>query len=812
MTVRSTPKPPAAGPGRVPFPTRDQVLAFIHDSDAPVGRREIARAFGITGAQRTELRALLKDLEADGALTRGRGRRVAPPDSLPEVAVVHVSHSDAEGDLFCRPEHWPEGQPAPRILLWPEPRGRAKAGRGRPGGAIGAGPEIGVGDRLLVRLSRVDDGRYDARPIRRLGSAPTRLFGLLVEGPEGLRCRPASRKDRDDIAIPRDQAAGAAAGELVAVDLLPGRRQGLRLGRVVERLGAEDGPRSLSLLVLHALDIPTVFSDEALAEAAAAGPVSAEGREDLRALPLVTVDGADARDFDDAVFARPDPDPANPGGVEILVAIADVAQYVRPGSALDHAARERGNSVYFPDRVIPMLPEALSNGWCSLRPDEDRGCLAVWMTLDADGVRRRHRFVRGLMRSAARLTYDQLQEAADGRPDATTAPLMDAVVRPLYHAYAILARARQRRGALDLDLPEKQVFLDPETGAVARIEPRVRRDSHRLIEEFMIAANVAAAETLEARHHPCLYRVHDQPAAEKVVALAEFLSTLGISFPKGTVQRADRFNGVLAKVRGTAQEHMVNEIVLRSQAQAEYSPDGIGHFGLALRSYAHFTSPIRRYADLIIHRSLIRALDLGSRAEALPDGAGDSLDEIGRHITATERRAAQAERDVLTRYTAAYLQTRVGAIFAGRIAGVTRAGLFVVLDETGADGLVPISTLPGDYYRHDEAAHCLRGQDSGLTFHLGAPVEVMLREANPISGGLLFALVKGGQHEPPEGRRGRGRPPGRGRGPGSGRGDTGPSGRGAGHRQATGRSSAPSSRRRVPAAGRDEASDPSSPD
>ncbi|WP_413205931.1 ribonuclease R [Rhodospirillum sp. A1_3_36] len=728
-------------PKHVPFPTKEQVLTFIQDNNGEVGKREIARAFNINGGQRSELRALIKQLEDDGSIQRGRGRRFAPQGSLPEVTVLRVSHSDAEGDLFCRPENWPEDEPLPRILFVPDRRNSRGQG----------GPEVGIGDRILARLARQGEALYQAKCIRRLSSAPARVLGILAEAQGSLRLRPTNRKDRDEYLVDFKDANQAHPGDLVEAELLPGRQLGLRRAKVVDILGEEDGPRSISLVAIHTFDIPVDFPQEAIDQAEAAQGIDLKGREDLRDIPLITIDGADARDFDDAVYARADDDPSNPGGWVVLVAIADVAHYVRPGSPLDVAAKERGNSVYFPDRVVPMLPEALSNGWCSLRPKEERGCMAVWMTFDSEGNKLRHHFVRGLMRSAARLTYEQVQSARDGHPDDLTGPLVEPVIAPLYGAFKSLLAARHRRGTLELDLPERKVSLD-ENGLVDGIVERTRLDSHRLIEEFMVSANVAAAETLEDKKQPCMYRIHDQPTHEKLEALATFLETLSIPFHKGSVKHSGQFNGILEKARGTASEHMVNEVVLRSQAQAEYNPDNIGHFGLALRRYAHFTSPIRRYADLLVHRALIRGLDLGK--DGLPPDSDQEFDEIGQHITATERRAAAAERDAVNRFTVSYMASHVGAVFPGRINGVTRAGLFVTLDQSGADGLIPISALPNDFYVHDEGAHCLRGQATGWEFRLGGPVEVLLREANPVSGGLLFELLQGGN----QGKPGRGRP------------------------------------------------------
>ncbi|HEY7609007.1 MAG TPA: VacB/RNase II family 3'-5' exoribonuclease, partial [Alphaproteobacteria bacterium] len=497
------------------------------------------------------------------------------------------------------------------------------------------------------------------------------------------------------------------------------------------------------LIVVHQHGIPVEFPAAARAEAERARPVELGDRADLRQLPLVTIDGADARDFDDAVFAAPDDDPKNEGGWRITVAIADVAHYVRPGSALDRAARERGNSVYFPDRVVPMLPEELSNDLCSLRPHEDRACLAAHMRIDAEGEMFEHRFERGLMRSAARLTYEQAQQAEDGAADEVTGPLIERSIRPLYRAYAALAAARVRRHVLELDLPERKIELDKD-GRVLRIATPKRLDSHRLIEEFMILANVAAAEALEAKRQPCMYRIHEPPDLSKLEALRPVLKELGASLPP-TGLRARDFNRVLEQTKDSPHKRMVHELVLRAQSQAQYSPVNRGHFGLALRRYAHFTSPIRRYSDLLVHRAL-----LGPEA---PGGVGrrdaGGWDDLGEAISKAERRAMAAERDANDRYIAAFLSDRVGAQFDGTVNGVQRFGLFVTLDESGADGLLPVGALPRDYYRHDPERHALTGRATGRTFHLGDAVTVRLEEADPITGSLAFGFVAHTPARPP---------------------------------------------------------------
>ncbi len=737
------PKPVGKTPKTVPLPTKQQVLDFIRDQPGPIGKRELARAFNLRGADRLALKSLLKELEIEGAVGRGRRRRLAPPGALPEVAVVEITGTDSDGELVARPLAWEEKERPPRILMAPMRRGDVL---------------VGMGDRVLARLHRIRDDSYEGRAIRVIGAAKARVLGQFQAMADGSgRIRPVSRKEKADYMVPRGETGGAAEGDLVLADLLPGRFYGLRQATVRERLGAMSGAGAVSLVAIHTNDIPFTFPDDALAQARTATAAALDQRTDLRDLPLVTIDGEDARDFDDAVWAEADTDPANPGGWRCVVAIADVSWYVRPGDALDREAYKRGNSVYFPDRVVPMLPEELSNGWCSLKPDEDRPCLAVRFRLSADGTKLDHVFVRGLMRSAARLTYTRVQTARDGNPDPDIAPLVAPVLTPLYGAWKALETARKRRGVLDLDLPERRVILD-ENGQIVSIVPRARFDSHRLIEDFMIQANVCAAEELERRRQPCMYRVHDTPSPEKLDSLRDFLHSLELPLARGQVLKPEHFNRILAKVKDGPNETLVNEVILRSQAQAVYAPDNIGHFGLGLARYAHFTSPIRRYADLLVHRGLVTGLGLG--AGGLPADAGAGFTEAGEHISGTERRAAAAEREAIDRYVSAFLAGQVGATFAARISGVTRFALFVTLAETGADGIVPAGTLPDDYYIHDEARHALVGKRTRRSFQLGQPLEVVLREADPVRGSLLFHPAETAGRPPRP--RPAGRPSGRG--------------------------------------------------
>ena len=711
------PKTPA------PFPSREEILGFIRAGTGRVGKREIARAFHLDSRQKSELRQILKELERNGQLERHR-RRYVDPGRLPETAVLVVTGTDEDGELTAEPIAWTAASEPPRI--------RVREDRSLK-------PALGRGDKVLARLTREDDGAYSARVVRRLAHAPARIVGVVREGDGRRWIHSVDRRDKHDFLVESRDLRGATPGEVVVAEAFPARRLGPLQARVVERLGRYGGPKSASALAIAELGIPEAFPPRALAEADAAGSAPFDGREDLRSLPLVTIDGADARDFDDAVWAGADDDPANPGGWILVVAIADVAWYVRPQGALDESAHERGNSVYFPDRAVPMLPEALSNGWCSLKPGEDRPCLAARIWLDADGVMLRHRITRAMMRSAARLTYEQVQRAHDGEPDDAVAPLLESSIRPLYGAYRALAKARAERGVLEIDVPERRVVLDEE-GRIVRVEIRARYDSHRLIEDFMIAANVAAAETLERMRQPSMYRVHDEPTREKLDALREFLDTIGLKLVRGHVVRPAHFNIILEKARATPHSHLVNEVVLRSQAQAAYAPENIGHFGLGLVRYCHFTSPIRRYSDLLVHRALIRGLKLG--AGGLEEVHRD-FRRMGEHLSSTERRAAEAERDAVDRLTAAHLSERVGATFAGKVRGVTRAGLFVTLDDTGADGLLPMSLLGPERHVLDERRHRLKGQRTGREYRLGDRLRVRLREADPVSGGIIFALDDG---------------------------------------------------------------------
>jgi ribonuclease R len=587
--------------------------------------------------------------------------------------------------------------------------------------------------RAALRNVLRESGWSEARTIPTRASPGTPTVGVFYRALQGGKVVPADRRNRVEYRVPERDAYGAKDGELVVVEPLAGARLGPRRARIVRRLGHSSDAGAISLLAIATHDIPTEFPLAAIAEAEAAQPASSTGRTDLRGIPLVTIDGSDARDFDDAVWAEPDTDPTNRDGWHLVVAIADVAWYVRPGTAIDREARRRGNSVYFPDRVVPMLPEVLSNDLCSLKPGVDRPCLAAHLWIDRCGLKRRHRFERAMMRSAARLTYEEIQAAQEGEHASV---LPREILTAIYGAFAALAAARSRRGALDLDIVEHRVLLDAESRPVA-IAPLARLDSHRLIEEFMVLANVTAAEELEARRQPCMYRIHDAPDPEKLEELRAVLDEIevpGLDFAKGQAPRSALFNRVLQRAAATPAAALVNELVLRCQAQAAYSPDNIGHFGLALRRYAHFTSPIRRYADLLVHRALVASLTADP----------GELAAVAEHVSATERRATAAERDALERYRATLLAGSIGAVFTGRISGIAEFGLFVTATENGADGLVPISTLPPDCYRRDERAQRLVGKRSGRVFRIGDDVSIRLIDADGIGGRIVFRIEERG--------------------------------------------------------------------
>ncbi|MGM0660872.1 MAG: ribonuclease R [Pseudomonadota bacterium] len=723
------------------MPSKVEILRWISDNPTLTSKRDIAKAFGIKGAARIDLKRILRELEEEGHLEK-RKKTYRDPDRLPPVSVLQVSGQTDDGDLLARPLEWQGTGVEPVVLIIPRE----------------SDPALGQGDRILARLQEVkgEAHHYEARLIRRIGANPRKVLGIFRTGEEGGRIVPIDKGLGKEWTVARDATGGAEDGELVEAEQAgPKGRLGLPRARVLDRLGDPSAPKAVSLIAIHQHGIPDAFPDEVIAEADAMAPAGLDGREDLRDLPLITIDPWDARDHDDAVFAQADDDPANKGGHVVWVAIADVAHHVRPGSALDAEARRRGNSTYFPDRVVPMLPDRLSGDLCSLHEGVERACLAVRMQIDADGEKIGHRFVRGLMRSKASLTYSQVQAAVEGDPDAATAPLLDEVIRPLYAAHEALQNARSTRQPLDLDLPERTVVLS-DTGKVLSVNFTERLEAHKLIEECMVLANVAAAETLEARKSPLLFRVHEEPSIEKLDNLREVAEAAGLVLAKGQVLRTAHLNALLAAAKDTDHAEVINMSTLRAMTQAYYAPQNFGHFGLSLRAYAHFTSPIRRYADLIVHRALISAHGWGE--DGLSPQEVENLDATAQHISETERRSMVAERDTNDRYLAAFLSERVGETFTGKISGVAKFGVFVRLDDTGADGLVPVRSLGREYFHFDREAGTLMGADTGLTIGLGQRVTVRLSEATPVTGGIALDLVSLEGETLPEGRGGGRRP------------------------------------------------------
>ena len=697
------------------LPTKQQLIDHIEAATSPPSRRELQRAFKIGAGDRAAFKQLLSSLYGQEA-GRSDGRSKRHNDRLPRVTVIEVAGTDDDGEVLARPVRWESEAPPPRIYLAPGRRG---------------GPAPGTGDRLLARLSSSRDGSYRAEIIRQLEAAPSTILGVYMGGG---RVRSTDRKWRDDLKIADGGDAGAEAGELVVVRPLPGRRMGPRTAEITERLGVRAGPKSFSLMAIHNREIPHQFTAAAEALAAKAQPVDLADRTDIRALPLVTIDDKDARDFDDAVWAEPDPE--HTGGWHVVVAIADVSWYVRPGDAIDLCAQERGNSAYFPDRVVPMLPEALSNELCSLKPGEDRPCLVAHLWLDHEGQLTRHKFERALMRSAARLTYEQVQAAHDGTPDETTHPVYETTVAPLFEAYAARLKERQQRQPLELEFPEKRIELDSD-GDVIGIGLRPRLTAHRLIEEFMILANVATAETLIAANSPCLFRIHAPPREEGLEELREQLTSHDLRLAKGQVSKPAQFNWLLNQLENEADRQALQMSILRAQSLAVYESDNIGHFGLALRDYAHFTSPIRRYADLLVHRALI-STTVGGAGGSSPDHT--DLKEIGAHISMTERRAAGAERDASDKFAAAFLAGKIGEIFEAEISGVTKSGVFVQLAGLGIDGFLPGRFLPRNNrgQRRRPGDRRRSGKTSATSDpRIGQQLTVRLREVDPPSGSIV---------------------------------------------------------------------------
>jgi ribonuclease R len=733
------------------FPTPEQIVEFIQSSDIPAGKREIAKAFGLKGQEKIKLKALLKDMAEEG-LIDGKKTAYHRMGGVPKVTVLRIVAVD-DGDLVAIPDSWAEDAPGdpPRLII--------REAKGRPARGEKRQPALKRGDRVLARTEETEAG-WLAYPMKKLPARTDGLMGIVeIDAAGKAWLAPIDKRVRQSARIA--ELGEAEEGQLVIAERV-GRSE--RAGvSVIEVVGDPLAPKSFSLIAIAKHGIPHIFPEAALAEAKVAArlALSPDHREDLRHLPIVAIDPADARDHDDAIWAEPD----GQGGFNAVVAIADVSFYVRPGSALDREARNRGNSVYFPDRVVPMLPEVLSADVCSLKEGEDRAAMACHLRIDPEGKVTKFRFTRALVRIAHNIAYEDAQGLVDsGAPPEHLANL--------WAAWKALAAAREARDPLELELPERRVVLD-EQGRIAEIALRERLDAHRVVEDFMIAANVAAAKALEAKTAPVVYRVHEPPQREKLIALRDYLATMGKKLALGQVITPSLFNRMLKDVTDEAEKAQVMEAVLRSQMQAYYGPSNAGHFGLALGSYAHFTSPIRRYADLLVHRALVDAykLEQPDPKTDLPATSGlserdrASLQQVADAISQTERRAMEAERDTIDRYVAAWLSARIGEVFDTRITGVQSFGFFATIVGLGGDGLVPVSTLGAERFHFDEAAKALIGSESGTRYAAGDRLRLKLAEANALTGSLKFVPVDSdGQAIEPRGAR----PDDRHRGPRSG--------------------------------------------
>jgi len=716
---------PKRPPKKLPLglPTREQVLEFLQSSEQIVGKREIAKAFGLKGQEKIALKKMLKDMAEEGLID---GKRTAyhRMGGVPKVSVLRVLDIE-DGEPIAIPDNWQpdDGATPPRLRVVESKKGKTRHAA------------LKVGDRILARTEEAGNG-WRAHVMKKLPAKTEGLMGVVeIDGSGKAWLAPTDKRIRSS--SPISDLGDAEEGQLVLAE--PAGRSQRSGVKVVEILGDPLAPKSFSLIAISKHGIPNVFPEETLAEAkrAAKLPLSQDKREDLRHLPIVAIDPADARDHDDAIWAESDGE----GGFNALIAIADVSFYVRPGGALDREARKRGNSVYFPDRVVPMLPEVLSADVCSLKQGEDRAALACHIHVSSEGKITSSRFTRAIVRIDEVIPYEEAQR----RIDASEA---NQNIRNLWDCWKKLAAARDARDPLELDLPERRVILNDE-GKIEEIAVRERLDAHRVVEDFMIAANVAAAKALEKKTSPVVYRVHETPSREKLMALREYLETFGKNLALGQVITPGLFNRMLKDVTDESEKAQVMEAVLRTQTQAYYGPTNAGHFGLALASYSHFTSPIRRYADLLIHRALVDGFNLEQPkpkadlppTSGLSDKDREDLGKIADAISKTERRAMEAERDTIDRYVAAWLSGRVGETFQTRITGVQSFGFFATIVGLGGDGLVPVSTLGSDYFRYDETSQSLVGERSGQSYTTGDKLELQLGEANALTGALKFVPI-----------------------------------------------------------------------
>lgn len=685
-----------------PIPSREFILEILKQNNRPLTRRSIGHLLGLSGEEQTEaLRRRLRAMERDGQLLRNRKNAYGVVSKMNMVTGRIMGHQDGFG--FVIPDEGGDdlflNQREMQMVLH--------------------------GDRVVARVTGVDRrGRKEGAIVEVIKRANERLVGRLFSDAGIYYLIPNNRRVSQDILIPPENLMDAEIGQIIEIEITdqPNKHRS-PLGRVVSVLGDHMAPGMEIDIALRDFELPHIWSDAALTEAETFGdsiPSSAiDNRLDVRHLPFVTIDGEDARDFDDAVYAEALPS----GGWKLWVAIADVSFYVTPESPLDRAAQERGTSVYFPSQVIPMLPEALSNGLCSLNPDVDRLCMLCEMVIDEAGSLQSYQFHQGVMNSKARLTYNKVAAMLVDRDDALRADY-DALIPhldTLFYVYQAMLTARQQRGAIDFEMTETQFIFDDQR-KIKSIEPRERNDAHRLIEEFMVAANVAAAQFLLTHELPALFRVHETPSEEKLAGLREFLAELGLQLGGGHEPSPSDYAQLLRSAQQRDDAHLLQTVMLKSMKQAVYSPDNVGHFGLSLECYAHFTSPIRRYPDLLVHRAICHILQQ-KKVNKWPYSHEDMV-QLGDHCSMASRRADEATRDVSDWLKCEFMQDHVGQNYDGVVSGVTGFGLFVELNDIYIEGLIHITALKNDYYSFDATGHRLMGERTRTVYRLGDQVHV----------------------------------------------------------------------------------------
>jgi ribonuclease R len=700
-------------------PDRAAIIQFMERSGRPLRRREIAEGLRVAGDDAGEiLRRRLRAMVNDGQLIKNRRGAYGLAARMDLVAGRVSAHRDGYG--FVMPDEGGDD------LFLPSRQMR----------------QVLHGDRVLASVVGVDQrGRREGKIREILERAHTAIVGRYVEESGVALVVPDNPRITQDILVPLSDKRGAKPGQVVVAEIVrqPGPQQP-PLGRIVEILGQAGAPGMATEIAIRDFALPHEWPDGVEDEAAAFGEAVSDdllsGRKDLRDLPLVTIDGADARDFDDAVFAR-----RTRTGWRLVVAIADVSSYVEPGTRLDNEAQERGTSVYFPNRVIPMLPEALSNGLCSLKPGEDRLCLACDMSIDAQGAVIRSRFVAAAMHSHARLTYEQVWHyLEEGKLEARSdSGAVRANLDDLHALYRVLREARLRRGAIEFDSQEVAFHFDA-SGAVDELATVQRNDAHMLIEECMILANVEAARFLQRERLPAPFRVHAAPPELKVEALVQFLAGQGIRTRWREQPKPRDFERVVEQARGRPDEKLIMQVLLRSQSLAVYKPENGGHFGLALQAYCHFTSPIRRYPDLLVHRAIHHRIGRGKADDYLYTRA--QMERLSDRCSRSERRAEEASRDVDERLKCIYMERHVGDLFEGMVSGVTSFGLFVQLDYGAVSGLLHVTGLPNDYYHFDPVAHRLTGERRNRVFQLADRLRVRVAGVSVSDRTIDFELVE----------------------------------------------------------------------